>query len=133
MNQKKYISDQKILKPNDFFKKLDNFTIEKISNLINTNSEFLNLQDPKSGCTLLFKAVALGNFDVVEFLLNMKANPDIQNIYGETALHQAVENSNYRIINILLEKGANPNLQQQVLFRYIDFYFLIRMVNLLCI
>lgn len=116
MNQKKYIADQNLLtKRNDFFKNLDNFTIDKISALIRMNPEYLNLQDHKSGCTLLFKAVAFGNYEVVEYLLDLHADPDIQNIYGETPLHQAVENGNDKIINILLERGANPNIQQQVI------------------
>ncbi len=114
-NQKKYISDQKILtKRNDFFNKLENFTLENIQILLKDNPEYLNLQDEKSESTLLFRAVALGNYDIVEFLLDLNADPDKQNIYGETPLHQAVENGYYKIINILLERGANPNVQQQV-------------------
>jgi len=123
-NQKKYISDQKIIsKRNDFFKKLENFTLENVANLIENNPQYLNLQDEKSCSTLLFRAVALGNYEIVEFLLNSNADPDKQNIYGETPLHQAVENGNYKIINVLLEKGANPNIQQQVLFYDIFIWF----------
>ena len=120
MNEKRYISDKKILtKATDIFEKLENMTVDKIANLLKNNPECLNLQDPKSGSTLLFKAVALGNFEAIEFLLNKNANPDIQNIYGETPLHLAVENGNYKIITILLEKGGNPNIQQQVINNYL--------------
>lgn len=113
-NQKRFISDDKSTKRNDFFKKIGTFNVEKIAYFLKINPEYLNLQDEKTGCTLLFRAVALGSFEVVEYLLDLKANPDIQNIYGETPLHQAVENGNYKIINILLDRGANPNIQQQV-------------------
>jgi ankyrin repeat protein len=51
---------------------------------------------------------------MAELLLEKGANPNIQNIYGETPLHQAVDNGKHNIINLLLEKYADPNLQQQV-------------------
>jgi len=123
-NQKKYISDQKIiLKRNDFFKNLENFSLENIVNLLENNPEYINMQEEKNGFTLLFKAVALNKYEIVEYLLDSNADPDRQNIYGETPLHQAVENGNYKIINILLEKGANPNVQQQVQLFYIYLFF----------
>lgn len=116
--EKKYISDQKLIaKRIDFFNKFENFTLDNVANLLENHPEYLNMPEVKSGCTLLFKAVNAGIYDIVEFLLDLNADPDKQNIYGETPLHQAVENGNYRIINILLERGANPNIQQQVILK----------------
>jgi ankyrin repeat protein len=122
-NEKKYISDQKLIaKKIDFFNKLENFTLTNVANLLENHPEYLNMQEEKSGCTLLFKAVSAGNYEIVEFLLDLNADPDKQNIYGETPLHQAVDNGNYKIINILLDRGGNPNIQQLVKLK-IYFFF----------
>jgi ankyrin repeat protein len=116
MNEKRYISDNKIFtKAINIFQNSENMTVNKIAKLLENNPEYLNLQDPNSGSTLLFNAVALENYDSIDFLLQKKANSDKQNIYGETPLHLAVENGNVKIVNILLEKGSNPNIQQQVI------------------
>lgn len=128
--EKKYISDQKLLaKRIDFFNQLDNFTLDNVANLLERHPEYLNMQEEKSGCTLLFKAVAAGYYDIVELLLELNADPDKQNIYGETPLHQAVENGNYKIINILLERGANPNIQQLVIKIIIFIFFKINFMR----
>jgi ankyrin repeat protein len=138
MNKKRYISDNKILtKGINIFQNLEIMTIEKLANLLENNPQYLNLQDPNSGSTLLFKAVQLENYEAIEFLLKKKANLDIQNIYGETPLHLAVENGNIEIVNILLEKGSNPNIQQQVIIFYIShkifIFYIIKLTNIILI
>lgn len=109
--KKKYISDDRSNKSDDFPKLYDNNDIASLSSFIEAHPEMLNKTDSK-GATLLFKAVVNGNYAIVEYLLERKADPNVQNIHGETALHQAVENGNHKVINLLLEKNADPNIQQ---------------------
>jgi ankyrin repeat protein len=87
-------------------------------------SEIINKQEKLTKSTLLLKSIMHNNNLLTEYLLNLKANPNICNKNKESPLHFAVENSNYKIINSLLENGANPNLQNQVI-NYIILYFII--------
>ena len=120
----KYISDNKIRTTEDLPVLLENFTLENISNFLNKNKNFLNKTFTNKQTTLLFLSISLGINEIAEFLLSLKANPDLQNDLGETPLFQAVENSNHKIINLLLEAGANPNLQNQVNIFIIKYFFL---------
>jgi ankyrin repeat protein len=106
----KYITDNRLLKSGEGFP--DILTISVLSELLEKDPNLVNKTDSKTGWTLLIRAVMNNNFQVAEYLLERNANPDTQNIYGETSLHLAVENGNHKIINLLLEKGANPNIQQ---------------------
>ena len=103
---KKYISDDKFLKNNQFTDSLDT---ENIIKLLKEKPYLLNEPQEKFGFTLLYKAVVNKNFNLCEFLLENSADPNLKNIYGETPLHQAIEIENNKIINLLLEKGADPN------------------------
>jgi hypothetical protein len=107
----KYITDNRLLRSGEGLP--DFLDINVLSELLIKDPLLLNRPDSKTGWTLLIRAVMNNNFQIAEFLLERNANPDIQNIYGETALHMAVENGNHKIINLLLEKSANPDLQQQ--------------------
>jgi ankyrin repeat protein len=68
---------------------------------------YLNKKDGQ-GCTLLYRACCKGNEKVVEWLLNEKADPNIQMISGRTALHAAVTNGYSTLVTRLLEAGADP-------------------------
>jgi len=114
-DKKKFISDHKILKIDDMPKLLENFTVENVSIFLKTNPGYIDRPDKKTGSTLLYRSIMIGANDVTEFLLSLKANPDIPNINGETPLYLSVEESNYKIINLLLEAGANPNIHNQVI------------------
>lgn len=110
-SNKKFISDDKFLKNNQFTDSLDT---ESVIKLLKEKPYLLNKSEEKFGFTLLYKAVVCKNYTLCEFLLENNANHNIKNIYGETALHQAIETENNKIINLLLEKGADPNVTQNV-------------------
>ena len=65
-----------------------------------------------SGYTLLMFALQNKNVDVIKFLLEHGANPNLQNMYGETALFYAVRTVCMPDkIEILLKNGADPNIK----------------------
>jgi len=72
----------------------------------------------KNGATALMKATLgrnrtnnAGNKEIVELLLNAKADPDIQDLRGNTALILAAEHCKAEIVELLLNNGANPNIK----------------------
>ncbi|XP_045471277.1 serine/threonine-protein phosphatase 6 regulatory ankyrin repeat subunit B-like [Harmonia axyridis] len=70
-----------------------------------------NIVDPKTGETLLHKAVQGGNLTLVKLLLDTtEINVDTLKKDGETALHIAAREGNKAITLALLEKGADPNI-----------------------
>jgi hypothetical protein len=103
-----------------FFEGKENEKDYKNLDIIN----IINKQEKLTKSTLLLKSIMHNNNILTEFLLNLKANPNICNKNKESPLHYAVENSNYKIINSLLEKGANPNLQNQVINLDLFIFFL---------
>ncbi|KAK8869104.1 Ankyrin repeat-containing domain protein [Apiospora arundinis] len=62
------------------------------------------------GCnsTPLGAAVKLGHNHVVEYLLQIGANPGAKDQFGGTALSAAVKNRDYEMMDYLLSKGATP-------------------------
>jgi uncharacterized protein len=48
--------------------------------------------------------------DVLKFLLDVGADPNLQNVWGETGLMIAVKKNNLRAIDLLLEYKAKTNL-----------------------
>ena len=59
---------------------------------------------------LLFMAIKNDNLEIVQTLLEHHANPNLPNIYHETALVYAAERGNLAIVNALIHAGADPNL-----------------------
>jgi ankyrin repeat protein len=108
---KKYITDNRLLKGNEG--NLEHMDLGSLDRLIDQNPELMDHCEQKTNSSLLIRAVLNNNYTMCEFLLERGAEPNLQNIYKDTALHHAVENGNHKIINLLLEKGANPNIVQQ--------------------
>lgn len=65
-----------------------------------------------------------GNTEIVELLLNAKADPNIQDLSGNTALILAAKYGKTETVELLLNNGANPNIkrfkQNMVTFRSQD-------------
>jgi len=86
----------------------------KIKDIINNHAGTdldINTKIDKDGNTLLSLAVKNNDFELVCFLLDHKADPNIvaDNYQKLTPLHHAAINGNLEMIKILLEAGANPN------------------------
>lgn len=57
-------------------------------------------------------AVFIENTQVVKFLLDNKADPNIRTKDdGTTSLHEAATNNNVEIVKALLKSGADPNVK----------------------
>ena len=53
----------------------------------------------------------LGNEELLKTMLTHKADPNIQDIHGNTPLHLAMRRKNLDYGAILLAAGANPNIE----------------------
>ncbi|XP_059139389.1 serine/threonine-protein phosphatase 6 regulatory ankyrin repeat subunit A-like [Physella acuta] len=62
-------------------------------------------------CTPLYKACVDECLEIVNLLVDAKANVNIQDSYGDTPLYISVMNGNIDIVNRLLKAGANVNLE----------------------
>jgi ankyrin repeat protein len=69
-----------------------------------------NERDRSNGTTVLMVAIAHGNEELVELLLQRGANPKVISAYGETALHYAAWRGNTAVVQQLLAQkvGVNP-------------------------
>ena len=65
------------------------------------------------GWTALMFAIWNGHLDIVQMLLQAKANPNLHNETGFTALFLAAMNGYSDIVQQLLECGANPNISDR--------------------
>jgi ankyrin repeat protein len=91
----------------------------KIGVCVGANGNLLSDREPKYGQTLLIMAVENRNFNSVKKLLELGANPNLQDKFdGNSALMSAVDikvegDTSYaadvRFLNILLQHGGNPN------------------------
>ena len=66
----------------------------------------------KAGWTPLYSAVHHNNIEVVQILLDLKADVNITTIYGKTPLHAAAGQGYHNICQLLMDiGGADPNVQ----------------------
>lgn len=61
----------------------------------------------------LIEAVKSGSEDVVDLLLEKKANVNLTDDWHNTPLHYAVAAKNIRLVTKLLDKGADMNMQNK--------------------
>jgi len=85
----------------------DQTNLDKIRQLLNQHYINVNIQD-EYGNTPLLKATRKDRRDIVELLLENKADPNISNVNGYTALFWAISECDYKMIEKLLQKGAKP-------------------------
>ena len=77
-------------------------SIDKIGIMIDQHPELLNLQDQKHGLTFIANAVIYSKLEIVRYLLNKGADPNIKDFVGESPLHLAADNSDTDIAEALL-------------------------------
>lgn len=70
----------------------------------------INQRDAQ-GKNLLQQAVLLGHLEVVQLLLDRKANPNLKDDRGNTALHDAVNQKHLGLVKLLLEHGARTDIE----------------------
>jgi ankyrin repeat protein len=60
--------------------------------------------------SLLSLAVQCDCYEIAEFLLNLGADVNLQNMYLNAPLHYALSHQNFRIANLLINKKADEDL-----------------------
>ena len=70
-----------------------------------------NIRDYGGGETLLHCAAYGGHLNVVEFLLERGADPNVQGDDGWTPLHYAVSRYHVDVARVLLDHGADPTIR----------------------
>ena len=68
----------------------------------------------QSGLTPLHVASFMGCMNIVIYLLQNEANPDVPTVRGETPLHLAARANQTDIIRILLRNGAQVDARARV-------------------
>ena len=64
----------------------------------------------ENGGTALYQAARNGYSDIVAYLLNKGADPNITNNSNVTPLIAAASNGHEEVVKLLVEKGADPNI-----------------------
>ncbi|CAF2149794.1 unnamed protein product [Rotaria magnacalcarata] len=71
----------------------------------------VNLNDPRTGMTPLIAAVTQSNTEMIQCLLELRANPDAIDFSGRTPLMHAAESGQLIALELLREAEANPTIQ----------------------
>ncbi|MGB8956993.1 MAG: ankyrin repeat domain-containing protein [Tumebacillaceae bacterium] len=71
-----------------------------------------NYRGGKFGDTALTSAVIMGKREIVELLINYKANVNIQDFDGGTPLIWATLGQHADLVQLLLDRGADPNIRE---------------------
>lgn len=70
--------------------------------------------EPTSGRTALHKAAFWAHFELCRFLLyECKIDPNVQDIYGDTALHDTARFGNVDVARLLAESGADLSIRNK--------------------
>lgn len=86
-------------------------------------NEFLNMQQSYTGNTLLIYAAQNGVKNIAQSLLMRKCDPNIQNIFGNTALHLAYKTNNMALVYLLKGFGALENIKNESGLRPVQMTF----------
>lgn len=91
----------------------------KIKAAVNENKSLLTSREPRFGQSILQMAVLNSNYSSVKKLLELGADPNMQDLYfGDTPVMAAVkagatyERLDTTILNLLLKYGGNPNAKE---------------------
>ena len=70
----------------------------------------INYNDQNDGMTALNVAASINDDEMMEFLLDMGAHPDVMDFRGRTAAMRAAEYGHVHCLEKLTKAGANMNL-----------------------
>jgi uncharacterized protein len=79
--------------------------------LKHSNQKFKDVDVFKNTC--LHMACEIGAYEVVEYLLKNKHNPNLKNHAKETPLYPAIKSGQTAIVQLLLEHEANPDVHNR--------------------
>lgn len=92
-------------------------TYGKLSQNLDKRIKLDNGLDTEVNCfgynTLLTKGIKNGHTEIVRYLLDQKADPNLRTVWGETPLNIASRNGSTKIVKHLLEHKADPDLPNQ--------------------
>ena len=101
-------------KNNNLIKSIELNNLKKVKEYLNKDKSNINSLN-KNGISPLHIAVISGNLEIINFLLDKGANPNIKSLSKkQTPLHYAYifkSTKTHKIINLLLKYNANPNLE----------------------
>lgn len=76
-------------------------------------SNLINMTEPKQGLSALYQASVDQDEDLIQFLLSLKAHPDIQDKKGCTPMMLAAQLGYYKIVYLLIKHSANVTLTDE--------------------
>lgn len=96
------------LRVDEFRAILNKGNFRKINDFLDQKSIAINFLDAAN--TPITKSIAKKDLNIIEFLLQKGADPNIPNGLGQTPLQLAIRYETQDILELLLEYKANPNL-----------------------
>jgi ankyrin repeat protein len=87
-----------------------NLQLVEIARLLIENGVSLNIYDFSHEITALHYSVLLNNKELIAILLKHNADPNIQDIYGNTPLHYCITENNFEVFLMLLKSNSTRNI-----------------------
>jgi len=82
--------------------------MDHVIGAVNSGAD-INFKDPRFGYIALTNAATRNYFDMVKYLIEHKADPNIIDKWGNVALSYSIQNINLEMFKYLIEHGANIN------------------------
>ena len=96
---------------NEIKKQLIQYNIKNFFKLYNKNGKDIKINyQNENGNTLLILASIYNLEEICLFLLRKGADPNLQNIFGNSALHYTISNKFFKLTNLLIQFNANEDL-----------------------
>lgn len=103
----------------DLVKAVEDKDVVKIKELVRKNKDLLTVREPRFGQPILKMAVMNENYNAVESLLTLGADPNMQDLdCGDSPLMRAAnigfatDHFDSRFLKLLLKYGGDPNAEQ---------------------
>lgn len=107
------LKKEREIKSDDIFKfreSIYDLDMDIINYYIENTNINLNIQN-KYDYTVLMRASALGNIEIIKFLIRSGADVNFRNKNGFTALMTATEHGKIDVVKLLIEAGADLNIK----------------------
>ena len=84
---------------------------EEVKKFLLESPDRINMAYGPSHLTFLHAAVLEGRYDLIKFLLDNGANPNLVDAANASPLTSAAENCNFEVVQLLLAYKADPNIR----------------------